>query len=74
MTAPSCTASEEIEMEYARQALRLVEERDVALELVKQLLESGEWMRGMAEEGSPLDLLTKRAEDFLARRALEPKP
>ena len=37
---PSCTAPEETEMEYARQALRLVEERDVACGLVKQLLES----------------------------------
>ncbi len=44
-----------------------------ARELIKQLHESGEWMRGMAEEGSPLDLLTKRAEDFLARAALAPK-
>ena len=35
--------------------------------LVRELLESGEWFRSMAEDGSPIDELTKRAEAALAR-------
>ena len=48
-----------------------IEEKDARIRelvgLVRELLESGEWFRSMAEDGSPIDELTKRAEAALAR-------
>ena len=60
---PSCTATEETEMEYARQTLRLVEERDEAREVA------------MAVLACPMDDLNAWALcREKARRALERKP